>query len=417
MKTHRIFYGWWIVLVCGIGLSSSPGQFAFGALGLFIAPLGVEFGWNRAQISLALTIFTAALATTLPLIGRAVDRRGSKEVLLPSLAAFGLLLATIPLFVSNLWHLYLVFALLGSIGAGANVLPYLRILGAWFSRNRGLAFGLALAGSGLGYAYVPPLMQFLIDRFGWRSGYYVLSGIVLLVALPLLHRVLKNKPQELGLLPDGDAQASAGQIESPPAFRAAELLRNRVFCVMFVVFLTLSISLYGLMAHLMPMLTDRGMPATHAALVASLLGVAITVARPLIGYLIDRFFAPRVGMIGILLAALGTFILSDGAVGASAAIAAILIGFTIGAEIDLLAYMTARYFGLNSFGLAYGMLFTAFLLGTAAGPLVYGLGFDASGSYNTVLAVCGTLLVLSALGLLLLPRYEHEPRYGTATNN
>lgn len=402
---NRIFYGWWIVAASSFGLSTNPGQFAFGAIGIFIIPLGAEFGWDRAGVSLALTLFTAALAVSFPLVGRLVDRYGSRQVLLPSMLVFGLLLGLVPIAVSELWHLWLLFLLIGSLGAGSNSLPYLRILGAWFDRRRGLAFGIAMAGGGLGYAYVPPMLQYLIDHYGWRHGYYALSGIVLLVALPLVAAVLRNDPADMGLAADGEGESERATATDGEPIRVASLLRRPLFYLLFAIFAVLSACLYGLLAHLVPMLVDRGMPASRAVIAATLLGAMIVAARAGIGYLIDRYFAPFVAAVCVLLSAGGVGLLAGGAVDYAAYAAALLVGLSIGAEIDLLAFLTTRYFGLRSFGTAYGLLFVAFLAGTATGPLAYGHVFDLAGSYDTALAAGSALLFVTAFALLVLPRY------------
>ena len=145
-----IFHGWWIVLAASVGLSTSPGQFAFASLGLFIIPLSQEFGWNRAEISLALTLFTLALMFSLPIAGRFVDQYGPRRVLLPSMLVMGICFTGIAALTTELWHLYLLFVFMGSLGAGANNLPYMRIIAAWFDRGRGLAFGVAMAAVVLG---------------------------------------------------------------------------------------------------------------------------------------------------------------------------------------------------------------------------------------------------------------------------
>lgn len=402
-----------MVSASSVGLSTNPGQFAFGAIGVFIIPLSKEFGWQRAEISFALTIFTMMLAISLPYVGRLVDRKGGKEVLIPSLFVFGGLLALIPLLVSELWHLYAVFLLIGSLAAGANALPYLRIIGAWFDRRRGLAFGLAMAGGGLGYAYVPPMLQYLIDQFGWRSGYYALSAIVLIFATPLVSMVLRNSPAEMGLSVDGDvmpdkksSDRASNQEEEQRRTALNELLRSNIFWLLFLVFALLSLCLYGLMSHLVPMLIDRGVANSEAAFVASVLGMSIVVSRAVIGYLIDKFFAPRVAIVCILLSTIGIMLLASGTVGSTAYLAAILVGLSIGAEIDLLAFLATRYFGLGSFGLTYGLLFSAFLIGAASGPVIYGNAFDQYGSYVGILTICSVILGIIAGLLLLLPRYQ-----------
>ena len=407
---RRVFYGWWIVVAACVGQSTSPGQFIFGSLGLFIVPLGAEFGWDRAEVSLALTFFTVALILTLPMLGRLVDRYGAREVLLPSVVVFGVGLGAIALVVDNLWRLYLVYVLLGCLGAGANNLPYVRILVAWFDRRRGLALGLAIAGSGLGYAYVPPLLQHVIAEWGWRSGYWTLAAITLAVALPVLALVMRNTPAEMGLAADGAPTAggaSPGLTLWGPSRR--EALRTRVFWQIVLVFTLSAFCLYGLLAHLVPMLTDRGMPGEEAAFTAALLGVTLTVARVVIGYLVDRVFAPRVACACFLLAATGLGVLAAGGSGAAAYGAALLIGFALGVEMDLVGYFVSRYFGLRSFGAIYGFLFAAMLVGVSLGPLAFGAVYEATGAYVWILAPCAALLLLTASMAVALPRFPEPP--------
>ena len=107
----RIYGGWWVVGAAIVGMSTGPAQFAFGSLGLFMGPFGDAFGWNRAEISLALTFFTVALLFSLPVAGRLVDRYGSRPVLIPSILVVGVLLGLIPLVLKATWHLWLIFAL------------------------------------------------------------------------------------------------------------------------------------------------------------------------------------------------------------------------------------------------------------------------------------------------------------------
>ena len=403
---RRIFYGWWIVLASGIGLSTSPGQFVFGSLGLFIIPLGGEFGWDRAEVSLALTFFTGTLALSLPIVGRFVDRYGSRPVLVPSMLAVGAGLALVPLLASELWHLYLLYSLLGSLGAGANNLAYMRTISAWFDRRRGLALGLAIAGSGLGYAYVPPLIQHLIDTSGWRAGYYVLAAIIVFIAVPIVGLCLKEHPGDMGLHPDGaiaDADAHAAPTEQ--GLSRSQVLRIRVFWQLFLVFCVLSFSLYGALSHLVPMLGDRGMSSAEAALAASTVGVTIMIARVVVGFLVDRYFAPMIAMAAFMLSAAGLAVLATGAVGMPVFFAAVLIGFSIGAEVDLLAYLTTRYFGLRSFGEVYGLMFAALLFGTSFGPLAYGMAFESYGSYAEILVLSAVLTGIAAVLTALLPQF------------
>ena len=403
----RIFYGWWVVTVSILGLSIGPGQFAFASLGLFMVPLGNEFGWDRAQISLALTVFTVSLALSLPIAGRGVDRWGSRRILVPSIVACGVGLAAIPLLANHLWSLLVIFALIGSLGAGANSLPYMLTIANWFDRRRGLAIGIAMAGAGAGYAYVPPLVQYMIDGYGWRSGYFVLAGITLFIGVPLIAMFLQESPADRGLLPDGVQKDAADSAPAPlSGMDRAQALRTPSFWILFMIFGVMAFSLYGILPHLVPMLTDRGMDGAKAALVASTIGVTIIVARVIIGYLIDRFFAPRVALLFFLASAGGIAMLATGAAGPMAYLAAVLIGLSIGAEIDLMAFLTTRYFGLRCFGEIYGLMFAALLIGTSIGPIAFGMAFETTGSYFGILVWCAVLNAVVSFATLMLPRYR-----------
>ena len=361
-----------------VGLAIGPGQFAFAALGLFIKPLGTEFGWSRSGISLALTAFTVVLALSMPVVGHFVDRLGSRRVLIPAVFAVGVLLAAVGALISQLWHLMLIFVLIGSLGAGANSLPYMRTIAAWFEKRRGLAIGIAMAGSGIGYAFVPPAVQYMIDHYGWRSGYYLLAAITILIGIPVLLRWFRDSPAELGLVPDGDSriEATVEGDASVVGFTRAAALKSGRFWLLFGIFAVLSFSLYGLLPHLVPMLTDRGISTVRAALVASTIGYTIILARVVIGYLIDRFFAPRVAVFFFFLSAVGMGILATGTSSSVVFLATVLIGFSIGAEIDLMAYLASRYFGLRHYGAIYGVLFASLLVGTSLGPVSYGLAYE-----------------------------------------
>ncbi len=412
-KTGGVFYGWWIVGASVIGLSTSPGQFVFGSLGIFTLPLSEEFGWNRAEISLALTFFTIALAISLPLIGRLVDNYGCRRILLPSMIIVSAGLALIPLVLTRLWELYLMFTLIGILGAGANNITYLRTISAWFDRHRGLAMGIAVSGSGLGYAYMPVMLQYLIDNNGWHTGYFALSAIILFIATPVIFLVFRETPQELGLQPDGRQDPRLHQAALTGAgLSRSETLATKEFWLLFFVFCILSFSLFGLLIHFVPLLTDRGMSTTDAALAASTIGFTIMGARIVIGYLIDRVFAPTVAFLCFLLSAIGLALLAIGMSGPVSFVVAMLIGASIGAEADLLAFLTSRYFGLKCFGEIYGLLFSSLLIGTSLGPVAFGASFEASGSYTTILTVCTVLCVIAAIVMKLLPAY---PEVVTAT--
>ena len=407
-QKSKIFYGWWVLLACVVGLLVGPGQFAFGSLGLFIIPMQNEFGWSRSEISLSTTIFTIALIFFMPVVGKLVDKFGSKQVLLPAMLVIGLSLAVIPLVVSQLWHLFVIFFIMGSLGAAANSLPFMLAISSWFDRYRGMAIGFAMAGSGVGYASVPPVIQHINSTFGWRWGYYTLAAIILFLAIPLIFFLFRNKPADMSLMPDGVAHDSSPGadttiIESGLSRHAA--LRDRNFWILVSIFSLIAFCLFGLLIHMVPMLSDRGMSSTNAAYAASLVGITILIVRVPIGYLMDHIFAPRVAQCCFLMSTIGIAMFASGVSGFYAYIAAVLVGFSIGAEIDLLAFLAGRYFGLKNYGEVFGMLFASMMLGVSLGPPTFGFCFDITGDYTLVLYLSCLILIAATFIAQLLPAY------------
>jgi len=393
---------WPIVIASMVGMSAGPSQYAFGSLALFIKPLTEEFGWDRAQISLASTFFTVTLLFSLPVAGRLADRIGTRRLLIPSMLVVGLSLAAIPILVSAPWHLWAIFGVIGGLGAGANALPYMRTVSAWFDRRRGLAIGVTLAGAGLGYTYVPPLLQLTTESYGWRMSYFVLAGLTCLVAVPLVAMFFREAPSELRMrMSAAGSEATAGDI----SISRSEALQSWTFWNLFAVFGLLSFSLYGLMIHSVSMLVDRGMTTASAAYGASIIGITIMISRVVIGYLCDRLFVPRVAAAAFALSTVGLLILALGAAGISAYVALVLIGFSIGAEIDMMTFLTSRYFGIRHFGEIYGILFASLLIGTSLGPWLFGLSFDVTGSYISMLWIAAGVTGLATALCFLLPAY------------
>jgi MFS family permease len=402
----KIFYGWWVLLACIFGLLVGPGQFAFGSLGLFIIPMQDEFGWSRSEISLSTTIFTVALIFFMPVVGKLVDRFGSKKVLIPAMFVIGFSLAALALTLSQLWQLLLIFFIMGSLGAAANSLPFMFAISSWFDKYRGMAIGLAMAGSGLGYASVPPVIQYINSTYGWRWGYYTLAGVILFIAIPIILFLFRDKPADMGLMPDGVEQnvnTDTTIKESGMSRHAA--LRDRNFWLLVSIFSLIAFCLFGLLIHLVPMLSDRGMSSGDAAFAASLVGLTILLVRVPIGYFMDRFFAPRVAQCCFLISTVGVAMFAAGASDFSAYIAAILVGFSIGAEIDLLAFFSGRYFGLRNYGEVFGMLFSSMMLGVSLGPPSFGFCYDLTGDYTLVLYLSCLALIAATFIAQLLPNY------------
>jgi MFS family permease len=174
-------------------------------------------------------------------------------------------------------------------------------------------------------------------------------------------------------------------------------------------FFLVGTSVHACVIHLVPMLTDRGISAEKAALASSLLGVALLLGRVFSGYLLDRFFGPYVAIFLFGGVACGISLLWTAAGGRLTLLAAFLVGLGMGAEADIIAYLTSRYFGLRSFGEIYGYMFAAYTLAGALGPALMAFGFDHSGSYRPPLLLFLVATLTATLLLTRLGPYVYRP--------
>jgi MFS family permease len=202
----RFFYGWIIIAVTFVTMAI--GVNARTSFSLFFPPIIDEFGWERGVTAGAFSFGFLVSAAVSPLIGRTMDRFGPRTVmeLGVALMAAGLLLAPL---TTQPWHLYLTIGVM--VGAGSVCLGYSgqsQFLPNWFNRRRGLAIGLAFAGVGVGSITLLPWVQHMIEHTGWRTACTAM-GIMVLVVLAPINLLLRKRPQDLGLEPDGDAAPTA----------------------------------------------------------------------------------------------------------------------------------------------------------------------------------------------------------------
>lgn len=398
---------WLVVGASSIGLFFHFGSLLVNSFGVFLTPLTEQFHWTRGQASLAFTMATLTAMLTMPVTGWLADRFGARRPILLSTALFGALFASLALLTPGLWHLYAIFLLLGAVGPGTSAVPHAKLITHWFTASRGLALGVAMCGTALGGVFWPSATQYLIDRFDWRTAYASLGASVLVVAVPAMLLFLKEHRGQITSAGRGEAK------ESMEGLTRIQALRSSVLWLLIAAFFIVSGSIQACMIHLVPMLQDRGMTPARAALAASLLGAAGMIGRVGTGYLLDRLPAARVPVLSFCCVAAGILLLFAGAVGTSAGLAAVLIGFGYGSESATIPYLVSRYFGMRSFGEIYSYLFITVPLGGALGPALMGVGFDRTGSYRMPLLLCG-IMTLAVAGLMMrlaaYPAYRPDHR-------
>src|SRR5580658_3368174 len=402
MFADRVTRGWVIVMTSVMGIAVSFGSLVIFAFGVFIKPLSDQFGWSRTEISLAFTLTALMVAAFSPFIGRIVDRVGARKVLLPCVAVYGAAFCCLAL-VRTLTAFYAVYVLLGVVGNGTTQLCYARVISAWFDRRRGLALATMMAGVGAGAIGIPPLGTWLIDAYGWREAYLLLGASVFVLGMIPAALWLRETPPDVAQ--ENAERTNPEKSRAMAGMRGAEAARTPVFWCLLTGFFLFSVSVNGSVAHLIPILTDRGIGAETAALVASMLGVLTLCGRLLTGVLLDRFSGSRVTGIFFGIAAVGVAVLSQAHDVITAFTGAALIGLGMGAEADVMPYLISRYFGLHSFSEIYGYAFTAYALAGALGPLLMGWSFDRFHSYSTALLCLAGAMLTGAAVLASLPRY------------
>ena len=409
----RIFYGWWVALAAALGLFLNSATIIVFPFGIFAKAIGGEFHSGRAAISLAFTIHNLTAASCVPLAGRLVDRFGPRKVLLPFTVLLGLILVSSKFLSGPIWEVYAFYLALGLVSGGAGAMSYTKVISGWFDRRRGLALSVMMLGMGLGAIVIPSAAQQLVARFGWRLAYSIFGVAILLIPLPAVAAFLSERPEDLGLLPDGavEVRALAPTAEAEEGLSAWVALRTSSFWIMTGALFLVTASVHACFIHLPAILIDRGSTAQTAALASSLFGVGLFMGRVGCGYLLDHFFAPRVAAGLFAGVAIGLALLGAGHALWTGFLAALLSGLGIGAEVDIIGYLTSRYFGLRSLGLIFGMIWAAFSVAGGLGAYLMGLGFDKTGSYAVPLAGFFCAAVVATLLIMRLGPYRYGPSF------
>jgi predicted MFS family arabinose efflux permease len=409
-----IFYGWRIVLASALSLFLGPVPLTVFSFGVFLQPFVQEFHASRGTVSLARTLNSAVLALGLPFAGKLIDHFGARKVILPSVVMSGLILPSAWLCSGKIWQLDLLYVAIGVAACGAGPVAYCGLVSRWFDRYRGLALGLMMFGLGAGALVIPPAAQLLIAAIGWRQTFCVVGVAMLAIALPVNALVIKDSPEQIGLKPDGrsgskeDSSKQIGDV----GLTWPQAICTPAFWLLLCACTLVSASVTACFAHVTPILIDRGTSSRAAALATSIFGGGLLIGRSGLGYLLDRFFAPRVAAMVFGCSACGICLLWLSKSSSLPFPAAFAIGLGLGAEVDIMAYLTSRYFGFKSFGVIYATLFASFGLAGGVGTYLLGAAFDATGSYSLMLSTLCAATVVGAALMLFLGHYRYQYRLG-----
>jgi MFS family permease len=390
------YEGWRVAAASALGMLVSFASVLVYTFGIFLKPISETFLWNRESVSAAFGFAAMTAALCAPITGLLLDRFGPRKVIVPAIVVFGCAFASLSLLTASLVHYYALFIVFGTVAMATSQVAYSRAISTWFHRRLGAALAFGMCGSAVGAMILPPIAQRLIDVLGWRLAAVAIGGAILAIGLPTVLAFVRERP---------DSRTADGR-RSAEGATVGQGLADYRFWVIVVVLFCISITQNGAVTHLSALLTDRGVTPDRAAIAVSALGGAALAGRLATGWLIDRFFAPYVSLVLLLGAAAGTYLLATASSLPMGVVAAVLIGFSMGGEADIIPYLVARYFGLRSFSVLYALTWTFYAIAGAIGPVLMGKAFDVTGTYERLLSWLAIATLVLAPLMLVLPRYE-----------
>jgi OFA family oxalate/formate antiporter-like MFS transporter len=414
------YYGWWVAIAAAmiILVASASPLYVFSAL---IEPLEEEFGWSRAAIGAGPSIGAVMFGVTTPIAGYLVDRVGVRRLLLAGVLLVGggnVLISQI----QALWHFYIAVTLIG-VGMSSAGLPVCAVAVAhWFAKRRGRALGIASAGAGATGIMVL-LTPLLIGLFDGRTGVMVLGIVQLAICIPLALTV-RNRPEEIGLLPDGEpsglgepssspspepAESGGGSsgMEQPQGLTIGQALHARSFWLLAPALVLTWVGSLAVIIHLIPYLDESaGFTEEGAALIAMGIPFGSLVGRLGFGWLADYLSKRWLLTAAWLLQ--GSGILIFAAVHSPWQAVIFLVVFTpgYGGAITMLPALLAEYFGLRALGGIQGLLWGSGTLGGFLGPILAGAVYDMVDSYRPAFLV----MALAAFAAVALIQMMGRPR-------
>jgi MFS family permease len=399
----KIFYGYWIVAATFLCLfiTSGCGYFAFS---LFVKSLQTDLGWGRGDITIAWTVYLLISGTTAPFVGRLISRYPARWIITAGAIIVGLGFSWLSL-ISQLWAFYLGYAIIGVGMSTMGHVPSSTIVSNWFQKRRGTAVGIMSAGIGAGgFALSPLIGGFLIPNFGWRTAYCAMAALPVVLVIPLAISVIKFRPADKGLYPDGEpaptaADPTANQPSDTKGLTLTAAIATAAFWLIAISFLVGNFSQAGVLQTQVPHLADIGFPVALAAGALGAVGFGSTIGKFAFGWLCDQISPKYAWAIGLTLQAGSLLILMSIKPTTPLPVIwlyTILIGLSAGAWLPTLSLLVSTSFGLRAYGTIFGAASFFQSIGVATGPLMMGYMFDTMGDYRLAYII---VLALHAIAL------------------
>jgi MFS family permease len=390
------FYGWNMVWAFAVATTVAYGVLYY-SFAVFVKPMELELGWNRAQTSLAFSLALIVAGLFAPFLGRVVDRRGARVV-----TSLGALIAAITVFlwsrVSSLEMLYLTWALLGLTMSATFYDPAFTVVAVWFRAGRSKALLIITLVGGLASTIFVPLSTFLLEKFGWRDSIAILASIQLLIA-PMLWLIVRRHPHDLNLEPDGITRETQTVKPRLEPLEAIHFWRSSIFWSLALGFALARMAVAALAPHLVPLLRERGFSSVFAATVAGMVGVLQLGGRLIIAPMTSRITLTMLTAATFAIHGLGILLLtSSGEISVWGFV--ILYGSTNGAITIARAALTAELFPTRVYGTVSGAISLVVAFSTSLAPFLAGVLHQQTGNYQTTLWALVALLAISSLIIL-----------------
>ena len=396
--------GYKALLGAMIGAGCGLASISFYTHSVFVTAISQDTDWSRGQIQMGVSIMILMAIVTAPIVGSLVDRFGARIIVLFSIPLYGLSMSSFVLIGDDINHYYFVWTVMSIIAAGTLPVTWTRVVNQWFDNSRGIALGLTLAGTGIAATFGPTYVTSLIQDFGWRKAYLFLALTVSFFSMPAVFFLFKEP-----IVKNTSNETKTDKVLLGVAFRDA--LQGHQFWYMGIALIFAAGGISGLITNSVPMLIDKGFTLAEAASYAGLIGLSVILGRLVVGFLLDYFWAPMIAAI-FLSSPLIAAIILVGNLDSSLIISLsmIIIGLAAGAELDLLAFLASRYFGLKEYGKLYGSLYVFFSIGAGLAPAAFGRYFDANGDYELLLYIVIITSLISGLLMLKLGPYPSSKK-------
>ena len=425
----KVFYGW-LILAAGTATSSLNGATNTYGLGLFFVPLIREFGWTRAQLAGALSLARLEGGAIGPLEGWLTDKLGPRLmwVGIPMVAMGFYLLSRLSdvmsllSFIEPLFVFYAVYVLFVALGSSMTGQPASNALVHWWVRRRGMAMGVQSTGLAMGAGLYLPFLGYIIENSGWRQAALTASMIALAIGIPAA-LVMRRRPEDHGLLPDGDKPGDATEQSGPRRargqasdheFTLREAMHTSAFWVIAFSFSARIMCTTGITLHLSPLMIDRGFSLTEAAWVLSANALLSGVGRFSLGFIGDKVERRLLYMWSLVPMVIGIVILALSTEMWQVMLFLLLYSPCYGGSVTVISAMRADYFGVRSYSTIGGAMGPITTFGTVIGPLFAGFMFDTFHTYQTAFLIFAGCIVLNILFLQLLKRPVPQTEQATA---